>query len=971
MTDLSMTSDRWQQVKEILCDALEYSADERSSYLERACAADVELRAKVESLILAYEKSEGQSLFGLSAAFEAGHVIAPRWIGPYRLERELGAGGMGQVWLAQQTQPVRRQVAVKVIRTGFAQSDVLKRFLAERQSLALMNHPAIAKIFDAGATPDGQPYLVMEYVDGLPINEYCDSHALDIVQRLKLFSLVCEGVQHAHQRAIIHRDLKPSNILVKEVDGKPVPQIIDFGVAKELSGAIDGDAFMTQIGTLVGTPGYMSPEQMTPNSADVDTRTDVYSLGVILYELLIGALPLEPPKHPTLESLHRAFSEDARKPSTKLRLQLAEAIKAATNRATEISALLRQLRGDLDSIALKALERDRSRRYATPAELAADIGHYLRNELVAARAPSAGYRAGKYVRRHWAGVALLVLGITLLLGFGIAQSVQLRKTRFERDRADQIMGFMTKMFKVSDPSEARGNTVTAREVLDKSSQQIESGIGLDAGVQSDLLQVIAETYKNLGLYGRAHDLAQRSLDSRRQVLGEDDALTLDSMRQLGSILYLEGRTVEAETLLRRTLALQLHTLGATHRQTLETQNLMVDVLVSKGLYQDAERAARDLVAVENKTLGGEDPLTVESMMFLASALRHLSRFDEAERLLRQTLAIQQQVRGADHPDTLTIQITLSSMLEEQGHYPQAEALYRETLAAQQHVLGVDHPLTANTMTHLAIDLAHDRSRFTEAEALYRDALATEMRQVGPESRFTTRTEEGLANLLLAEGTHQAEAEKLFREVLRVRQKVLGPDNTDTLLTQYNLGDLLFEKGEYRSSEVVFRTTLEQQIRVLGVDHPDVLASKYMLAKTLLRQHQAQEAQSWAQQAFDAQMRVLGPQHSDTQSSLLVMTRAMTALGHYDEAKALYMSTMQKISKPDETQFAQVWYTFAAMAASSGHPDDALDALEHAIKAGYADVDYLSQDADLKSLQHDLRFSSLVLRMHRDAGLGAR
>jgi eukaryotic-like serine/threonine-protein kinase len=399
-------------------------------------------------------------------------------IGPYVLIRKLGEGGMGQVWLAEQTAPVKRQVALKLIKGGWYDSEVIQRFESERQSLAVMNHPAIAKVFDAGSTKDGQPYFVMEYVDGPPITRYCDQKKLNIRERLELFIKVCEGVQHAHQKAIIHRDLKPSNILVTEVDEKATPRIIDFGIAKAISSQPGADQTQfTEMGALLGTRGFISPEQADPNVLDVDTRTDVYSLGALLYVLLTGMLPFDSEggkRKPIDEALRQLREEDPPSPSTKINTEMETATAAAEGRGTEPKQLVKLLRGDLDWITMKAVEKDRARRYGTPSELAADIERYLENRPVVARPASLGYRFGKYVRRHRIGVSAAGGLALILTGFMITQTVELRRITQERDRATRerdranrereratrITDFMTGMFKVSDPGRARGNNIT-------------------------------------------------------------------------------------------------------------------------------------------------------------------------------------------------------------------------------------------------------------------------------------------------------------------------------------------------------------------------------------------------------------------------------------------------------------------------------------------------------------------------------
>jgi eukaryotic-like serine/threonine-protein kinase len=429
-----MTSQHWQQVKDLLVQALELAPGKRGAFLDQACGADQALRTEIDALLseqqavgsnflqapLRLEDIAGDDAGELAGMLSAGQVFAER----FQLDRKLGEGGMGQVWLAVQTSPVRRQVALKLIRAGMYDQSVVKRFQAERQSLAIMDHPAIAKVFDAGATSQGQPYFVMEYVPGLPITEYCDQKKLKIADRLELFIQACDGVQHAHQKAIIHRDLKPANILVLEVDGKPVPRIIDFGLAKATTPQMDGETVFTQMGHFVGTPEYMSPEQADPDVRGIDTRTDVYSLGAVLYVLLAGAQPFDTKtreKLPLDVLLRKLREEEPPSPSTRVSTDRETSSAIAESRGTEPEQLASLLRGDLDWISMKALEKDRARRYGTPSELAADIRRYLNHEAVSARPASAGYRLRKYVRRHRA----LVAGVTtvaLALVAGVAAS---------------------------------------------------------------------------------------------------------------------------------------------------------------------------------------------------------------------------------------------------------------------------------------------------------------------------------------------------------------------------------------------------------------------------------------------------------------------------------------------------------------------------------------------------------------------
>jgi serine/threonine protein kinase/Tfp pilus assembly protein PilF len=769
-------------------------------------------------------------------------------IGPYRLLELIGAGGMGEVWLAEQTEPVRRRVALKLIKAGMNTREVVARFESERQALAMMDHPAIAKVFDAGSTPQGQPYFAMEYVAGLPITLYADRHRLTMRQRLELFIRVCEGVQHAHQKAIIHRDLKPSNILVSEVDGKPMPHIIDFGIAKATSQRLGEGTAYTQVGAVIGTLGYMSPEQADSGGEDIDTRSDVYSLGVVLYELMVGALPHNFYRVAYSEVLRCLREDDAPRPSTRIRSLGEDSAIAAHNRSANPQTLARQLRGDADVITLKALEKDRKQRYGSPSDLAADIERFLGNEPVKAHPPSVGYRVRKYVRRHRLGVAIAAGVLLLLIGFSVAQAIALRRITRERDRADRITEFMTGMFKVSDPSNAHGNTVTARELLDKASRKIGAGLRNDPMLQASMMHIMGDVYDSLGLYQQADSLVSRAWDMRRKTLGERNPETLESAELLATIYDDESKYPEAEKLYRETLAARRASLGPDALDTLKSERNLGQLLTDTGRYSEAEKTERQVIEAGTRKYGSQDTLVRNAQADLAIDLAQEGKFAEAEKSFGQVLDADRTSRGSDDPDVLEDMNNVGDILLQEQHYAEAEKMYRDTVQRMQRVLGPEHPETLATTASLASVLA-DEKRYDEAARLYRETLTIQRQRLGDDHRSTLVTAGNLAHMLTDEGKY-AEAEQLLRQTLTTEQRKLGAQHSDTLVTMDNLAEVLAKVKRLPEAEKTYREVLSGRRTALGVDHPYTAGTAYDLACVLAREGKRDEALANLQFAVD-------------------------------------------------------------------------------------------------------------------------
>ena len=701
-------------------------------------------------------------------------------IGPYVLLERLGEGGMGEVWLAQQTAPIQRQVALKLIRAGLDSRRVASRFEVERQALALMEHPAIARVFDGGQTAQGRPWFAMELVRGVPLHQHCDAERLTTRERLALFAQVCAGVQHAHQKAIIHRDLKPSNVLVATVDGKAQPKIIDFGIAKATDRRFADGALSTEAGALVGTPEYMSPEQADPSCEDVDTRADVYSLGVLLYELLSGALPFSSQlvrgkSHDELRRLLREVDPPA--PSQRLLTMGAGAAAVGERRRTLPEALRRELSGDLDAITMRAMEKERGRRYASVGDLWADVERFLRNEPVLARPASAAYRLLKYARRHRTGVAVAAVLALILPAFIVGLAVQVRRVSLERDRAnreaavaERVVAFMTGMFDVSDPREARGNSIRAREVLDRASGQIERDLTAEPVVQARLMYAMGNVYERLGLSREALPLAQRSRELRTRMLGAEAADTLLSSELVAEVLESLGRFPEAETLARDSLQIGRRALGEGHEATLRTQATLAHAVLALGRAAEAEPLFREVLAKRRPLLGDAHVDTMSAAVGLGTALARLRRYQEAATLIEEFLGVARRTLPADHPTVNTMLGNLSNLYFRLGRVPDAIPLNQQALASNQRIYGPDHEQVLLNKNNLAILYSQAR-RFDEAEVLLREIEASFLRQLGKDHPNVGQTHYNLACLAALRGDHER-ALRLLGETL---ERQVPPD----------------------------------------------------------------------------------------------------------------------------------------------------------------------------------------------------
>ena len=853
-----------EREEELFNGALALPAEERPQFLRQACGGDAALLRRMEALVRAHQKAgvflerlAGPDLLGAAAVGESPpplEEVAGTMIGRYKLLQKIGEGGCGIVYMAQQESPVQRKVALKVIRLGMDTKEVIARFEAERQALALMDHPNIARVLDAGATETGRPYFVMELVRGVKITDYCDQQNLSTAGRLQLFAQVCYAIQHAHQKGIIHRDIKPSNILVTLQDGEPVPKVIDFGIAKATQGRLTDRTLFTAFEQFIGTPAYMSPEQAQLTSEDVDTRSDIYSLGVLLYELLTGRTPFEAKEllRVGLDEMRRQIREvEPLKPSTRLRTLEAGALTTtALHRATEPPRLIHLVRGDLDWIVMRCLEKSRARRYPTTGELARDLERHLCDEPVTACPPGTLYRVQKFARRNKLAVmATAAVASALVVGLGVST------WEYAQEKA------------------ARERAVAAEEQQRQLRQQAEDARehALAAEAQQTRLRQQAEDAREraIAAEGEQNRLRQqaeeaRTNETRQRVLAEEARNNEAHQRELAEAEASKSRRGA------QFIEEMLQGVGPSVVQGRDT------TLLREILDRTAGRVGEDLK--------DQPEVEAELRQVIGKAYQALGEYDKAEAMLREALRIRRELFGNEHPDVATALYWLAAVRGDRADYAGAESMFREALAMRRRMLGDEHPDVARSLDGLGTKLTyHDALPGPGPAARGESATERTASRAGP-ANGPSPILDGLAGMLLMQGD-EAGAERLCREALAMRRKLFGNEHPAVVEALRNLGGLLALRGNYTEAGLLCREALMTRRTLFGPEHPAVAGSLIDLAGVLSRRGDYAEAETLAREALAMQRKLLGDENPSVAASHVILAAILINRGDLAGAEA--------------------------------------------------------------------------------------
>lgn len=889
-----MRPEDWIRVKSLFEAALEKPTAEQAAFLEGIPELDPEMRREVERLLAADRDDSFLEGFTESATLPS-EPTGPNGdsgmentrIGPYRLLEMIGRGGMGTVYLGvRDDDEYRKRVAVKLLRKGMDSEDIVRRFRNERQILAAVEHANIAKLYDGGTTEDGSPYFVMELVEGLPLDEYCDTHRLTIRERLELFRQVCAAVQVAHQNLVVHRDLKPSNILVTTAGE---PKLLDFGIAKLLNPDLAAATLhQTQFQAGPMTPAYASPEQV--RSEPITTASDVYSLGVILYELLTGHRPYQIPTQ-SLSELTRVVSEvEPTRPSQMIERQeeVSEADGSSRKltpetisrtRGASAEKLRRRLSGDLDNIVLMALRKEPQRRYASVEQFSEDIERHLDGRPVRARKPTLAYRSSKFIQRHRAGLAAAAIFLVLLLGFTVVTVRARMRAEREAVKAQAINDFLQRTLAAADPVSGVSRDVTVAEALDRAVLELDSSFASEPEVRAAIQKTIGSTYQELGRLEGAEPLLVSALETRKAIFGDAHEDVADSLHDLAYLKDDQGEYEESERLYRQ--ALELHRrLGGENEKIAKDLGGLATVLYRAGDYEAAESLQREALSLLRRLSSEQTRELSNALNNLALTVEAKGDFEEAEKLYRQSLTIDRERLGDEHPDVATTMSNLGLLISDTRGDEAAEPYLREALAIRRKTLG-EHPDTAVSMSSLAVTLSANGDA-AGAERLLREALAMQRQLIGDEHTDICATLNNLAGELAHAGKFE-EAETLYREAIAIRRQEVGDIHPDLAINISNLAKMLAEKGDDVEAEALHREACSIFDKVHGADHWTSAYCGSIYGAFLTKAARYDEAEALLLKSHSVLRETLGEEHDRTIKTIERLVDLYQAVGKTDKA----------------------------------------------------------------------------------------